>query len=305
MPEIKRAAAALLFPGQGSQHVGMGKDLYDELPEARDILDAACDHLDFDIRELIFSGSEEAFRKTDMAQLSIFLVSLMYLEKWKANNPDQKILAVAGHSLGEYTALCASNMAPFEKVLEIVALRGKYMHECCSADQGMLAVLGLEEPELISLLKDSELDRALSVSNINSKTQIVLAGMKSELQKLRDYVAAEKPDEGIRSAWLNVEGAFHSPFMEAANRKLLPYLDALEYKDPDCRLISNISGKASRNGAEIIGNIKNQMVSTVRWYDTILQIKELGAEALYEAGPGNTLKNICMTITFKPKCYGV
>lgn len=305
MLEKNNAAAALLFPGQGAQYIGMGKELYDELPRARAILDEACDRLNFDIRELIFSGSEEALRKTDMAQLSIFLVSLMYLEKWKANNPEQKILAVAGHSLGEYTALCASNMAPFEKVLEIVSLRGKYMRECCSADQGMLAVLGLEEPELTLLLKDSKLDRALSVSNINSKTQIVLAGMKSELQKLRAYIAEEKLDAGIRSVFLNVEGAFHSPFMEDANRKLLPYLDTLEYKDPDCWLVSNFNGKASRNGAEIIGKIKNQMVSTVRWYDTILQIKELGAKALYEVGPGNTLKNICMTITFNPKCHGV
>mgnify|MGYP000970334564 CR=1 FL=1 len=179
------------------------------------------------------------------------------------------------------------------------------MQDCCSEEQGMLAVLGLEEQELMSLLKSAGLDQAISLANVNSKTQLVVAGAKAELSDMETLLSSKEPAAGIKTKWLNVEGAFHSPFMERANYRLRPYLDAVKFHNPSCFVVSNLNGLASRDGEEILDCLKNQMVSRVKWYDTILQIKELGTKAFYEVGPGETLKKICMTITFKPKCYGV
>lgn len=302
MLEEKKDGVALLFPGQGVQFPGMGKDLYDGLPNAKKILDTACDYLNFDLRKKIFSGTEEELRRTDMAQLAIFLVSLMYFEKWKKNNPEEEILAMAGHSLGEFTALCASGTLSFEDALELVSLRGRFMRECCLEEQGMLAVLGLEEQELVSLLSSGQLGKRISLANVNSKTQLVVAATKDELSDMESFLASKT---GLKTKWLNVEGAFHSLFMEDANQKLGSYLDATKFHNPFCFVVSNFSGSASQDCVEIRDCLKNQMVSRVKWYDTILRIKELGAKAFYEVGPGETLKKICMTITFKPKCHSV
>ncbi|MDF2657019.1 MAG: fabD [Bacillota bacterium] len=306
----KADGAALLFPGQGVQYPGMGKELYDELPEARTILDLACDLLSVDIRKTIFSGAEEELRRTDISQPAIFLVSLMYFEKWKKKNPDTEILAVAGHSLGEFTALCAAGIISFEHALNIVTLRGKLMQDCCSEEQGMLAVLGLEEGPLLALIQASGLEKAVCLANVNAKTQMVTAGLKPGLLELENKLlaqgsAAEDSLTGAKGKWLNVEGAFHSALMKPANDSLLPHLEALAPKNPSCYVVSNADGKPSKDGAEIIGKLKNQMVSKVKWYDTILQIKDLGTKSFYEIGPGDTLKKICMTITFKPKCHSV
>ena len=306
--QVNADGVALLFPGQGVQYQGMGRDLYDELPEARFILDSACDLLRFDIRKTIFSGTEEELRRTDISQLAIFLVSLMYFERWKKKYPATEVLAVAGHSLGEFSALYAAGVVSFEQMLNLVSKRGNLMRSCCSEEQGMLAVLGIEEEELSAMIQTFGLDRAVFLANVNSKTQIVVAGIRSSLIDLESklYESSEKDGlKALKTKWLNVEGAFHSPLMKPANDSLQTFLDGLKWNNPSCHVISNFDGRASQDGVEIIEKLKNQMVSKVKWYDTILQIKGLGTKAFYEIGPGDTLKKICMTITFKPKCHSV
>lgn len=284
----------LLFPGQGSQTVGMGKELYEKLPAAKELLDKANDILGYDLHDLLFNGPQEQLTDTKYAQPAIYTCSAMYLEKVKAEGLDYDY--VAGHSLGEYDALLAAGVFDFETGLQLVAKRGAAM----AAQNGkgtMAAVMGLNEEELASFMVPD-----VVMANLNSKTQIVISGTEAAVDTVGEKLAER---EDIKFKKLRVSAAFHSPQMAEAAEVMKSVIENAEMKAPKCYVISNVTGKPTMDLAEIKANLISQITGQVRWCDTILAMKEAGVTMLYEVGYGDVLKKMNRTITFRPKCVGV
>ncbi len=286
----------LLFPGQGSQYVGMGKELYNEIPEAKKLIDKANDILGFDIRKIIFEGSDEDILPTQIAQPSIYIVSAMYYEKFK--QIDKPFEIVAGHSLGEYTALYAAGVFTFEDGLNLVRKRGLAMGEMNSLGS-MYAIMGIDieeiEKELIGL------ENKVVIANINSKSQIVISGYNDEISKVADALSKI---EGSTIKQLNVSGAFHSPLMGQVKEIMKEEIDKIQMKEPIVEIIPNVLSYATKDISIIKESLKRQVVGKVNWLNTILYMKNMGIERLYEVGPGDVLAKLNKTITFRPKCMG-
>lgn len=284
----------LLFPGQGSQLVGMGKELYDYLIPAREILDHANEILGFDIKKIMFDGPQEVLTDTKFAQPAIYTCSAMYLEKVKADEINYEY--VAGHSLGEYSALYAAGIFGFDEGLRLVASRGKAMSKM-NGKGIMAAVIGLTEEELRSILVSD-----VVMANLNSKTQIVISGTEEAVdnvgEKLRD-------NENVKFKKLRVSAAFHSPQMSEAADVMKNLIQETEFHSPNCSIISNVTGIPTKDVGEIKNNLIEQITGQVRWFDTIMSMKEAGVSTLYEVGFGDILKKLNKTITFRPKCIGV
>lgn len=284
----------LLFPGQGSQTVGMGKELYESLPAAKDILDKADEILGYSLKDLMFNGPAEQLTDTKYAQPAIYTCSAMYLEKVKADGLEYGY--VAGHSLGEYDALLGAGVFDFETGLQLVAKRGEAM----AAQNGkgtMAAVMGLNEEELAPLMVPD-----VVMANLNSKTQIVISGTEAGVDTVGEKLAER---EDIKFKKLRVSAAFHSPQMAEAAEVMKSVIENAEMKAPKCYVISNVTGKPTMDLAEIKANLISQITGQVRWCDTILKMKESGVTMLYEVGYGDVLKKMNKTITFRPKCVGV
>ena len=286
----------LLFPGQGSQAVGMGKELYEKLPAAARLLDKANDVLGYDLRTIIFNGPQETLTDTKYAQPAIYTCSAMYLEKFKADGLNYDY--TAGHSLGEYDALLAANVFDFETGLKLVAARGLAMSKM-NGKGSMAAVMGLSEAELASIL---EFVPDAVMANINSKTQIVISGTEEAVNAVGVKIAAR---DDVKFTKLRVSAAFHSQQMREAADEMKFIIEAANFNAPACYVVSNVTGKPTMNLAEIKANLISQITGQVRWADTILAMKEAGVTMLYEVGYGDVLKKLNKTITFRPKCVGV
>ena len=284
----------LLFPGQGSQTVGMGKELYESLPAAKDILDKADDVLGYSLKDLMFNGPAEQLTDTKYAQPAIYTCSAMYLKKIKELTIDYNY--VAGHSLGEYDALLAANVFDFETGLRLVAARGEAMSKM-NGQGTMAAVMGLSEDELATFMVPGAV-----MANLNSKTQIVISGTEEAVDAVGEKLSDR---EDIKFKRLRVSAAFHSPQMEEAAKTMKVIIETAEMRAPNCSVISNVTGKPTMDLAEIKANLISQITGQVRWCDTILAMKEAGVTMLYEVGFGDVLKKMNKTITFRPKCVGV
>ena len=284
----------LLFPGQGSQTVGMGKELYESLPAAKDILDKADDVLGYSLKDLMFNGPAEQLTDTKYAQPAIYTCSAMYLKKIKELTIDYNY--VAGHSLGEYDALLAANVFDFETGLRLVAARGEAMSKM-NGQGTMAAVMGLSEDELATFMVPGAV-----MANLNSKTQIVISGTEEAVDAVGEKLSDR---EDIKFKRLRVSAAFHSPQMEEAAKTMKVIIETAEMRAPNCSVISNVTGKPTMDLAEIKANLISQITGQVRWCDTILAMKEAGVTMLYEVGYGDVLKKMNKTITFRPKCVGV
>ena len=284
----------LLFPGQGSQTVGMGKELYEKLPAAKALLDKANNILGYDLRDLIFNGPQEQLTDTKYAQPAIYTCSAMYLGKVKSYGLDYDY--VAGHSLGEYDALLAAGVFDFETGLQLVAKRGEAM----AAQHGKgtkAALMGLNEEELAPFMVPG-----VVMANLNSKTQIVISGTEEAVDAVGEKLSDR---EDIKFKKLRVSAAFHSPQMAEAAESMKSVIENAEMKEPKCYVISNVTGKPTMDLAKIKANLISQITGQVRWCDTILAMKEAGVSMLYEVGYGDVLKKMNKTITFRPKCVGV
>jgi [acyl-carrier-protein] S-malonyltransferase len=284
---------AILFPGQGAQKVGMGRDLYEAVPAARDVYDRANEILDIDLTRLCFEGPKDELSDTANCQAAILVTSIAALEALKAQRGDDAARAdvTAGLSLGEYTALCYAGAIAFDDAVRLVRQRGLFMNEAGRQNPGsMVAVLGMDRDAVMELVAGVPEDKGLLVvANFNAPGQNVLSGTVDAI----DWAAEVAAERGARRAIkLAVSGAFHSPLMESAAEKLKAELAGIEINDPVVPLVSNVSAKVVSSGEEARDLLALQLTSSVLWEDSMRSMAADGMAEATEVGPGSVLKGL-------------
>ncbi len=279
---------AYIFPGQGSQFSGMGKDLYDSSAQAKALFQKADEILGFDISEIMFGGTDEQLKETKVTQPAVFLhsvISALCL-------PDFKPDMTAGHSLGEFSALAAAGAIEFEDALRLVAIRAQQMQLCCDKVPGtMAAIIGLEDKVVEDICAKAE--GLVIPANYNCDGQVVISGERAAVEA----ACAQFLEAGAKRALpLSVSGAFHSPLMEPARAKLGEAIEATAFKAPSCPVYQNVTAKAETDPQVIKDNLLKQLTSPVRWTQTIRNMRADGAEEFIELGPGNVLQGLLRRI---------
>lgn len=276
---------AFLFPGQGSQYVGMGEDFYNNSSYAQEIYKIASDILGFNLQDISFNGPEETLKETQYTQPAIFVHSII-VDKF-LKEKDIRANAVAGHSLGEFSALVSADVLSFESALEIVKVRSSEMAQAGKNVPGtMAAILGADDDQLKIICNQNGV---VVPANINAPGQVVISG---EIKAIENAIITAK-EIGIRRALaLNVSGAFHSPLMAPARQPLLDVIDSIEFNNAKIPVYQNVSASPVTNAAAIRDNILNQLENPVLWCDTILNLKQMGITDFYEVGPGKVLKGL-------------
>lgn len=279
---------AFLFPGQGAQYPGMGKDFYDTFSVARDTFEEADQLLGAPFSQLIFEGPAAELTLTKNSQIAIYINSMAILRTLQEQFPDLKPTVCAGLSLGEYSAIAASGRLSFEDCLFLVKARAEYMHAECEQNAGsMSVVLGLE-PEVVEQVL-VELKQPVWVANLNCPGQVVIAGTKEAL-----VLAAEalKAKGAKRTLPLEVSGAFHSGLMRQAQEKLALKISEVDFKDSSIELVMNVPGHYVTKLADIRHNLIQQVASPVRWEKGIRAMMQNGIESYQEIGCGKTLQGM-------------
>lgn len=280
---------ALVFPGQGSQYVGMGIDLYESRKDIKDLMDSANHILGFDILSVMFSGTDEDLKKTEVTQPAIFIYSVAAL---KALNNGSTPSMVAGHSLGEFSALVANGVLSFEDGLKLVATRAKAMQEACDANpSSMAAILGLADDLVEKICEDTP--GIVVPANYNCPGQLVISGETSAVE-----MACEKMKEAgaKRALLLPVNGAFHSPLMQPAQEKLAEAINNTKFYKPTMDIYQNITTTAVENPEEIKLNLIAQLTGPVKWTQSVQNMIKKGATSFVEVGPGKTLQGLIKKI---------
>lgn len=290
---------AFLFPGQGSQYVGMGKDLYENYTEAKRVYDQGEEILGFEIKRLSFDGSEEELKKTYITQPAILLHSIATFEILKNKGVYPSI--VAGHSIGEYSALYAAEAMEFEDVIKVVKRRGEMCHEEGLKNPGsMAAIIGLDEKVIEDFCKED--GGVVIPANINSPLQIVISGEAEAVKRVGEK-AKEKGAK--RVVFLKISGAFHSPLLEKLAEKFKEFLSTIKIKDPKCGVVMNIKGEIEKAAKGIREALEEQLRRPVLWTKTIHTIKEAGYKEAFEIGPGKVLSGLVKRTTPELVCRPV
>lgn len=280
---------AYVFPGQGAQFVGMGFDLYENSNEARELFEKANEILGFSITDIMFSGTPEQLKETKVTQPAIFLHSVILA---KVLGDDFKPEMVAGHSLGEFSALVANGVLEFDDALKLVSARAMAMQEACEMQEStMAAVLGLEDAVVEEVC--AEIDGVVVAANYNCPGQLVISGSVEAVDKACEVLTEKGARRALR---LPVSGAFHSPLMEPAREKLAAAIAATEFHKPTCPVYQNVAAKAVTNPAEIKENLIAQLTGPVKWTQSVQAMIKDGATEFIEVGPGKVLQGLVRKI---------
>lgn len=276
---------AYIFPGQGAQFVGMGKDLYEKSEEARQLFEKANEILGFRITDIMFNGTDEDLKQTNVTQPAIFLHSVILA---KVLGDDFKPDMAAGHSLGEFSALVSAGALSFEDGLKLVAARANAMQKACEIQPStMAAILGLDDFTVEDICH--ELTDVVVPANYNCPGQLVISGTIAGVDAACEKLTAAGAKRALK---LNVGGAFHSPLMESARVELEHAIVHTEIKEPVCPIYQNIDAKPYTDPAKIKHNLIAQLTGPVRWTQTVMHMIEDGATSFTEVGPGNVLQGL-------------
>lgn len=296
---------AFLFPGQGAQAVGMGRELAESLPAARQLFDRAGEILGYDLAKLCFEGPAEELDSTVHSQPALFVTSLAALEQLRQQTPDvvDSCQAAAGLSLGEYTALVFAGVLDFESGLRLVQERGQAMQAAADATpSGMVSILGLEQSKIETLCDQARGDEILQLANYLCPGNLAISGHKGACQR-----AAEMAESAgaMRAIPLAVAGAFHTPIMEPAVARLSAALEKVALSKPRIPVVSNVDAVPHDDPEEIRQLLVKQVVSPVRWEDSMRYLLSQGFDQFYEVGPGRVLRGLLKRIDRKAACEGV
>jgi len=279
---------AYVFPGQGAQFPGMAKDLYESSAEAKELLEKANDILGFRITDIMFNGTDEELKQTKVTQPAIFLHSVVLAKISDNFKPDM----VAGHSLGEFSALVASGVLSFEDGLKLVSQRALAMQKACEINPStMAAILGLEDEVVEKICND--IDEVVVAANYNCPGQLVISGSHKGIELACE---AAKAAGAKRALPLPVGGAFHSPLMEPAREELEKAIDSTVFSQGICPIYQNVTAKASTDINEIKENLKIQLTAPVRWTQSVQAMVADGATHFIESGPGKVLQGLVKKI---------
>ncbi|MBR5656787.1 MAG: ACP S-malonyltransferase [Prevotella sp.] len=292
---------AFVFPGQGAQFVGMGKDLYENNPLAKELFDKANDVLGFKITDIMFEGTAEELKQTKVTQPAVFLHSVISA---LCMGDDFKPEMVAGHSLGEFSALVAAGALSFEDGLRLVHARAMAMQEACEMAQGtMAAIIGLPDEKVEEICAEVSAEGNVVIpANYNNPGQLVISGNVEAVN-----AACEKMKEAgaKRALLLPVSGAFHSPLMQPAKDKLQAAIEKTEVKTPICPVYQNVDAQPHTDPAEIKQNLIAQLTSSVRWTKSVQNMIADGADDFTECGPGKALQGMIAKINREVSAHGI
>jgi [acyl-carrier-protein] S-malonyltransferase len=292
---------AYIFPGQGSQFPGMGKNLYENNPAAKELFEKANDILGFRITDLLFAGSEEDLKQTKVTQPAVFLHSVIAYKTIEDAKPDM----VAGHSLGEFSALVANNVLSFEDALKLVSIRAQAMQKACEINPStMAAVLALadDKVEEICAAVQHETGEVVVAANFNCPGQLVISG---SIKGIEDACARMKAAGAKRALVLPVGGAFHSPLMAPAKEELAAAIQSTSFGEATCPIYQNVVAKAVTSPEEIKQNLINQLTGAVRWTQSVQAMVADGATHFTEVGPGKVLQGLASKIFKEAVVAGV
>lgn len=277
-----------MFPGQGSQFPGMAKELYETNPTAREMFDRANEILGFDITEIMFNGTAEDLKQTKVTQPAVFLHSVILAKC----SPDFKPDMVAGHSLGEFSALTAAGALDFEDGLRLVSIRAHAMQKACEANPGTMAAILALPAETIEAVC-AEVDGIVVPANYNCEGQIVISGTVDAVAEASERLKAAGAK---RALILPVGGAFHSPLMQPAAEELAAGIESVEFKTPVCPVYQNVTALPTTDPAEIKKNLLAQLTAPVRWTQSVMNMIDDGATSFTESGPGKVLQGLVSKI---------
>ncbi len=292
---------AFVFPGQGAQFVGMGKDLYEANPLAKELFEKANDILGYRITDIMFAGSDDDLKQTKVTQPAVFLHSVISA---MCMGDDFKPAMTAGHSLGEFSALVAAEALSFEDGLRLVYARAMAMQKACeAAPSTMAAIIGLPDEKVVEICKAVNTDDNVVVAaNLNCPGQVVISGNIEAVN-----MACEKMKEAgaKRALPLKVGGAFHSPLMQPAKDELQEAIERTEIKTPKCPVYQNVDAKPHTDPAEIKANLIAQLTSSVRWTESVRNMIADGADDFTECGPGKALQGMISRIDKNVTAHGI